>query len=158
MSSKNHKNRGGDKLLTKGNNFKLPEQAEKNPFSLPEDYFSTLSSRVNQRIKEESAEENTPTISLWKRVRPHLALAATITGFALISLTALQLILGDKGNQQDYYELSMLDEAGILEEFVLQESLDYGDESEEAYTDWEEEAMTYLASSDVDLDLLLNEN
>jgi hypothetical protein len=158
MSNHHHKNQGAAKVVTKGTNFKLPEPAEKNPFSLPEDYFSTLSSRVNEKIKGEGEDENTPGISLWKRVRPHLALAAVIAGFALISFTALQLILGDKGYQQDYYELSLLDEAGILEEFVLQESLDYGDESEDTYTEWEEEAMTYLASSDVDLDLLLNDN
>ena len=157
MSNNNHKNKG-NQGNAEGSKFKLPEQAEKYPFSLPEDYFSTLSSRVNEKIKGESETENKPTISLWKRVRPHLALAAAITGFALISFTALQLILGENGVQQDYYELSLLDEAGILEEFVLQETLDYGDETENTYTEWEEEAMTYLASSDVGLDLLLFDN
>ena len=141
MSNINHKD------------FKLPEQAEKNSFSLPGDYFSTLSSRVSEKIK---GEEIRPNISLWKRVRPHIALAAAILGFALISVTALQLILGDNGSQQDYYDLAFLDEAGILEESVLQESLDYGEE--DSYTEWEQDAMAYLASNEVDLDLLLNEN
>ena len=137
------------------NRFKLPEQAERNPFSLPEDYFSTLSSRVSEKIKGEG---NRPVISLWKRVRPHIALAASIIGFALISMIALQFILGDNVSQQDYYDLSFLDEAGILAESVLQESLDYGEEDENAYTEWEEDAMAYLASNEVDLDLLLYEN
>jgi len=134
------------------NNFKLPEQAERNPFSLPEDYFSTLSSRVSEKIK---GEEIRPGISLWKRVRPHIALAASIIGFAIISMIALQFILGDN-NQQDYYDLALLDEAGILDESVLQESLDYGEE--DSYTEWEQDAMAYLASNEVDLDLLLSEN
>ncbi len=142
----------------KHNNFKLPDQAEKTPFSLPEDYFSTLSTRVGEKIKREEEKEDIPSISLWDRVRPHLALAAAIAGFALISVTVLQFLIGDKSGEQDYYDLSLLDEAGILDESVLQESLDYGEENEDAYTEWEEEAMTYLASNDMDLYLLLDEN
>ena len=154
--------------------FKLREHAERNPFSLPDDYFNTLSSRVNEKRRMGEGEngrkgegekrrmgesEIRPTITLWKRVRPHLALAAAITGFAFISLTTLQLILGDRNNESGYYDLSLLDEAGIiLDESAVQESLDYGEDSEDTYTEWELEAMTYLASSDVGLDLLLAEN
>lgn len=140
--------------------FKLPEKAERNPFSLPDDYFSTVSSRVNEKIRKDEKEDLHQTISLWKRVRPHLALAATIAGFALISLTVLQLILGDRGNQQGLYDLALLDETGIiLDESAVQESLIYSEEeSEESYTEWEQDAMSYLASSDMDLDLLLSQN
>ena len=146
---------------TRHKKFKLSEHTERNPFSLPDEYFSTLSSRVNERIEKgrKGEEEARPTITMWQRVRPHLALAAAITGFAFISLTALQLILGDKNDESGYYDLSLLDEAGIiLDESAVQESLDYGVDNEASYTDWEVEAMTYLASSDVGLDLLLAEN
>lgn len=147
--------------------FKLQERAEGNPFSLPENYFSTLSKRIDEkRIREDENDESKdiskevihPNLSLWNRVRPHLALAATIAGFALISITALQFILGDKRIQQDYYDLSLLDEAGILDESVLQESIDFGTEDEDVYSEWEQDAMAYLASNEVDLNLLLNEN
>lgn len=157
-------------------NFKLPDRAEKNPFSAPEGYFSTLSARVKEKIQQEESssakaldepsfakalddkeEDFRPAISLWSRVKPHLALAAAIIAFALISVTTLQFLLGDKGDQQDYYDLALLDEAGILDESVLQETLDYGLEEEDALSEWEEDAITYLASNDMDLHLLLNE-
>lgn len=155
MSNKEHKK------------FKLPEQAEKNPFSVPKDYFSTLSARVNMKIlREESSyakasddkdEGIRPNIPLWNRVRPHLALAAAIVAFALISVTTLQFILGDKSDD-NYYDLAMLDDAGILDEYAVQETYDYGEEDEDAMTEWEEDAITYLANNDMDLYLLLGEN
>lgn len=145
MSNKEHKS------------FKLPEKAEKQPFAVPEDYFSTLSARVNMKIMEESSYAKAPDISLWNRVRPHLALAAAIVAFALISITTLQFILGDN-SEDDYYDLAMLDDAGILDEFVIQETYDYGEADEDVLTEWEEDAIRYLASNDMDLYLLLGEN
>ncbi len=139
--------------------FKLPGNAKENPFSVPEDYFNTFSSSLAKRMKFEEESEIRPTVTLWKRVRPHLALAAVIAGFALISLTALQLILGEKSNSDSYYNLGFLDEAGILNESTFQETIaDIENDDYDSYSEWEEDAMTYLASNEVNLDALLYEN
>lgn len=69
---------------------KLKEIPDKNPFKVPEDYFEdvnrkiiTATSGYNQETKE---------IRLYKRVRPYLLIAASITGFLILSYTAIQLL------------------------------------------------------------------
>ncbi len=104
--------------------------------------------------------ENTPVKTLWQSVRPHLALAAAILGFALISFTTLQFIIGGNSGSQDYYDLAFMDKAGIIQdELVFQETFAYSEEEgEDSYSEWEEDAMIYLASNEVNLDMLLIEN
>ena len=144
---------------------KLSESSPTNPFSVPDGYFSNFSSRLEERIKKEEVPivigmKNIPERTLWNKVRPHLALAAAIIGFAMISFTALQVIIGENRGGQNYYDLSMIDETGIiLDESVFNETYAYmEEEGEDSYTEWEEDAMIYLASNEVNLDILLSEN
>ena len=144
------------------NKYKFPEQAKDNPFSVPDGYFDSFSGRLMERLEGEretvrlGAGEKRGTI--WMRIRPQLSLAAAILGFALISITLMKVLIGT-GNMDESYDLSFLDQTGILNESVFQETLAESDEySDEVYSDWEVEAMNYLASNEVNLEALLSEN
>ena len=102
--------------------------------------------------KESSREERSSRRSgAGKRIRlmPYLSLAAAITGFALISFVVVQSILGSRLNDPAYYDLSMLDETGVLndENAILQSYTDV-ETQESDYNEWEEDALLYLASND----------
>lgn len=149
--------------------YKLPEQAKGQPFSVPDGYFESFSDRLKERIKghvdpgtgepgdrETFAEKDER--SVWMRIRPHFSLAAAIAGFALISFTVIRLLLGT-GNLEETYDLAFLEETGILNEAVFQETIYESEEyGETEYTDWEIDAMNYLASNGVNFDALLSEN
>ncbi len=141
------------------NRNKLADKSSGNPFSVPDNYFSNFSSRLQERIKMEEEIAYIPSKSIWQSVKPHLALAAAILGFALISFTTLQLIFGENQNY-DYYDMALMDKTGItLDELVFQETFAYSEIGEEdSYSEWEEDAMIYLASNEVNLDMLLIEN
>lgn len=143
-----------------------------NPFSTPDGYFDSLHDRVMERIRNTSstaenlsAGEAAGEIPSAKEprqrqkihLRPYLALAASISGVALIVYLLIQVVTGNQPAGSDLYDMAMLEEAGVtLDESLLLEA--YGDEDESTFTDWDEAAMVYLSSNEVDLMHLLDEN
>jgi hypothetical protein len=85
-------------------------------------------------------------------LQPYLSLAAAISGVALVVYIVLQSVTGSTGDT-NAYDIATLDRAGVTrDESILAEA--YNDTSEEedaAYAEWDEEAITYLASNEVDL-------
>jgi len=134
---------------------KIPTTPE-NPFKVPAGYFENVQDRVMANIRKEDAtvrQLNPQKIYL----RPYFALAASISGLALIVYVILQSVLGSQLVESPSYDLAFLDQAGvILDESVIAET--YANSEEDAYTDWEEGAMEYLASNEVDLIHLLESN
>ncbi len=150
------------------NKFKLPEQAKEQPFTVPEGYFDSFANRLEERVRageresgragEQKSGRAGERKGVARSLRPHLALAAAITGFALISFTIIRLIIGTGGIEESY-DIAFLDETGILNEAVFQETLAESEAySDEEYSEWEVDAMNYLASNEVNLDVMLSEN
>lgn len=127
-----------------------------NPFQVPHGYFEELPGRVMEKIRME--ENDSPGNSLKKvHLRPFISLAAAIAGLALVIYVVLQTIVGNQAYKNEYTDLAVLEETGIiLDEYAIAET--YALSEEETLTTWEEEAMNYLASNEVDLFHLLESN
>lgn len=125
----------------------LPPNPE-NPFRVPEGYFEDVQKRVMKQIRT-------------KRkiyLQPYLALAASISGVALVVYIVLQSVMGSRAGDDNAYDIATLDRAGIVQdESILAEAYNVEDEAT-AYSEWDEEAITYLASNEVDLLNLLDNN
>lgn len=164
----------------------IPPDPE-NPFKVPEGYFDDVQRRVMERIRaeEEGTEEKTglqfpvtekrATDAAAEKqqpgefsgseaprrkkiyLQPYLTLAAAISGVALVVYIVLQSVNGNwSGN--DTYDIATLDKAGIIQdESVLAETFT-GEEEESTYSEWDEEAIVYLASNEVDLLDLIDTN
>jgi hypothetical protein len=138
----------------------FPEK--ENAFKVPEGYFEQLPDKLLSRIREAektNQSEGTFQFRSERRIalRPYISLAASISGLALIIYLVLQSIMGSQLNDTSYSDLEILEEAGILsDEIVIAET--YALNSEDSYSDWEEDAMSYLASNEVDLIHLLENN
>ncbi|MFC2079953.1 hypothetical protein ACFLRQ_00600 [Bacteroidota bacterium] len=134
---------------------KIPSNSD-NPFRVPPEYFENLQERVMENIRKEENSAVRP-ISRKLFLRPYIALAASISGLALIIYVVLQSVIGTHLIENDSYDLALLEKTGImLDESVVAETFNNSEES--AYSDWEEEAMIYLASNEVDLIHLLESN
>ena len=119
-----------------------PEQT----FRVPEGYFENVREKVLDRIK---AEEQSRPRHKKIYLQPYLSLAAAISGVAIIVYIVLQSVMGSGDNS--YYDIATLDKVGFVQdESLLMENYALEDEAAE-YSEWDEEAITYLASNEVDL-------
>ena len=77
---------------------KLNEIPDKNPFKVPENYFE----EVNRKIISETAgyDLEVKRNSLYNRFRPYFLIAASVTGFIILSYTAVTLLSPQKTNSQ----------------------------------------------------------
>lgn len=90
-------------------------------------------------------------------LRPYLTLAASMSGIALIIYILLQTVIGSGLDEYGYYDMAVLDQAGVTyDEAIISET--YSMDEESIYSDWDRDAMVYLSSNEVDLLHLLDEN
>lgn len=133
-----------------------------NPFKVPDRYFEDFESRLVNRIKVENPVDNTEEKESKSKgskisLKPYLALVASISGIALITFTILQFVIGGRYYSDENYDLALLEESGIIiDEASISEI--YNSETLDEDTSWEEEAMNYLASKEVELEYLLAMN
>jgi hypothetical protein len=151
----------------------VPEIPE-NPFRVPNGYFNNLGDRVMDRIGNErtgaekvagrtpadagtDAAENSSFGGRKISMRPYLTLAASISGIALIIYILLQTVVGGRAGENGYYDIAMLDRVGVVyDEAIIAEAYEQIQESD--YSEWDEDAMVYLSSNEVDLIQLLDSN
>ena len=65
----------------------LNDIKKQNPFKVPENYFENLSERIMSQTS--ATEAGIPKKSIVRRLRPFLAMAASVALFALIGYTAI---------------------------------------------------------------------
>src|SRR5450759_4847084 len=77
---------------------KLNEIPDKNPFKVPENYFE----EVNRKIISATSGYNREVrkIGLYNKFRPYFLIAASVTGFILLSYSAVKLLTHDRINSQ----------------------------------------------------------
>lgn len=66
---------------------KLSETYSKRPFKIPDNYFDD----VNRKIIAATSGNEAKKVSLYGRIKPYLAIAATVSGVIIITYTALTL-------------------------------------------------------------------
>ncbi len=113
--------------------------------------------RAGQPVLERTEEE----AATGKRkiyLQPYITLAAAITGVALMVYIVLQSVMGNRAGETNPYDIATLDRAGIIhDEAILADA--YAEEEEATtYSEWDEEAIVYLASNEVDLLELIDTN
>ncbi len=74
--------------------------AGKNPFKIPENYFED----VNRKIISATAgnDKEVKKISLYRRLRPYVAIAASVAGFLLLSYVTLKLLTPVKSSSSAF--------------------------------------------------------
>jgi len=136
---------------------KIPPK-EENPFRVPDRYFGELYGNVMDRIGTENPQGEEVSVTQ-KRIslRPYISLAASITGIALVVYILLQTVVGSRLDEQAAYDIELLENYGIMQdEWMLKES--YEQETNQEYSEWEQDAILYLSSNEVDLEYLIDSN
>ena len=126
--------------------------SKKNPFRVPEDYFDTLADRTMAAIREEEPVKQGRVINL----RPFLALAAAILGFAILAAAMVRLISSDRPGGATESGTSLYAElaAEEIDMYMLENELSI---TEAVNTELTEEAVPseaiieYLMNEDIDL-------
>lgn len=136
----------------------IPGLSRKIPFSVPENYFSTLPSKIEERLSE------TQTVSILRNdtVRRGLALAAMFIGLVTVGYFGLRMILGGQDDRMlsgeevssaiEYYGYQFDDEmlmAAYVESDNNQNLQDADNETDVI--------IEYLSSEEIDFDDMLIE-
>ena len=142
------------------------EIKNKNPFRVPEDYFETLTEKTMSAIHESDREDISVAgeeITVKKiSLRPYLALAAAIAGFALVTTIMVRLVRNDRpaAFQSEEYSLFADLAAEEIDIYMLENELRKAEETEEsAWIDEEtlekeistEDIIDYLTMEDIDI-------
>ena len=91
-------------------------------------------------------------------LQPYITLAAAITGVALVVYIVLQSVMGNRAGETNPYDIATLDKAGIIHDEAILAEAYAGEEEATTYSEWDEEAIVYLASNEVDLLELIDAN
>lgn len=149
------------------------ETAKKNPFSVPGDYFESLADRTMAAIREEEAgrqeggQQPEPPVSQpgnagnakpgrVVNLRPFLALAAAILGFAILAAAMVRLVSSDRPGRANEAGTSLYAElaAEEIDVYMLENELNMTETvspelTEEAVAS--EAIIEYLMTEDIDL-------
>lgn len=77
---------------------KLNDIPDKNPFKVPDNYFE----EVNRRIISATSgfDQEIKKVSIYRRFRTSLLIAASVAGFIMLSYTAIKLLTHDRTKSQ----------------------------------------------------------
>lgn len=140
---------------------------KKNPFKVPGNYFDSFPEKLDKRIHAGASGKISKAERFWQVLRPQIALAAAITGFALIGYFGLRTFvqtgqesLSDEEitGYMDYYQDDFADYYLLS---VLEENDFYFEEEEELeswyYEDDPDLYIEYLYQDEVPIDLIYSE-
>lgn len=125
----------------------------KSPFKVPENYFE----EVNRKILSETTgkKHEVKQAGLYLRIRPYLAIAASVAGFILITFTTVKLLTAKDNN----YTMSEIvsDESPELfindiDLFSLEENAAFSASIERDSGVSSEEIIDYLLSENIEID------
>jgi hypothetical protein len=123
-----------------------------NPFKVPDNYFEEVSRKI---VYATSGSDNEiRKTGLFTRFRPYLLIAASVTGFILISYTALRLLSPSRSEKILTEMLAHQSEASLLNEidiFSLEESAASITFTEEISGADASEIIDYLISENIEI-------
>jgi len=131
---------------------KINDIPGKSPFKVPENYFE----EVNRKILSETSDrkEVKSSSSLLIRLRPYLAIAASVAGFIIISFIAVNLLTTKNQN----LNISEIISEGSIELYIndidlysLEENAALSASTEQESGVSKEEIIDYLISENIDI-------
>ncbi|HDR67700.1 MAG TPA: hypothetical protein ENN61_01485 [Bacteroidaceae bacterium] len=129
-----------------------------NPFSVPDGYFKNLPSRIMSKI--DSEKDNLSLIRThWYAFRSQIALAASIIGFALLSYFVVKMIIPQQSLETEYVDIALLEKMNVIpDDAYILDLLTVNDIGLSGQDIWMNEAVEYLSDSDIEIDLLLEQD
>ena len=132
-----------------------------NPFKVPDNYFDNLPEKTQVNIHAHENAISKPITRIIDYIKPHLALAAAILGFALIGYTGFRYLINKNSDSQirnreiaeyiDFYS-NDVDNTLIME--LLEEQEQQFIETDE---DLSEEIINYLLNENIDIYTIANQ-
>ena len=134
---------------------------KENPFRVPDNYFDNLPEKIQANIHTRKKAAGMPVTRIIDYLKPHLALAAAILGFALIGYTGFRYFINKNSNSNisnreiaeymDFYS-NDVDNTLIMELLEEQEQ-----QSVEINDDLSEEIIDYLLNENIDIYTIVNQ-
>ncbi|MBN2698169.1 MAG: hypothetical protein JXR52_05035 [Bacteroidales bacterium] len=116
---------------------------------MPERILSKIESEKNQTPRSRD---------LRFSIRSQIALAASLIGFAFFSYVVVRTLVPQQTEENGYFDIAILDEMNAIpDDAYIMDLLPAGEEGLSETDIWINAAVEYLANSDVEIDLLLEQ-
>lgn len=152
--------RGSFKMGKYNKNLEKLKGNNKNPFSVPEGYFDTFPTKMQERILSNNQEQSW-ALKFFRYAKPQFALGFMIIAFAVIAITTVNLILDNESTSIDsdlYTRIIEVDASEFSEEHFIDVLLD---EDKKKINDHKTEEtdlyIHYLLDEDIDYGTLIDE-
>ena len=133
---------------------------KENLFRVPDNYFDNLPEKIKANIHAREKEVSNPT-RLVDYIKPHLALAAAILGFAIIGYTGFRYFINKNSDSQisnqeiaEYMDFYLNDSDNILIMELLEEQ---EQQPVDTIDDFSEEIIEYLLNENIDIYTIANQ-
>jgi hypothetical protein len=133
---------------------KINKISSKNPFKVPDNYFNEVSNKILASISETETGRDVRKISLYRRFRTSLLVAASIAGFVIISYTAVRLFVPHHSDIQLSETINEINNESIMNDvdvFTLEESLSSSMLPEEGPDVSKKDLIDFLLQNNVEL-------
>jgi len=131
---------------------KLDDISKKNPFKVPDNYFEEVNRKIISVTAD--ADESVRKISIFKRFRTSLLVAASIAGFVIISYSALKILAPDRSGYQVSEAIFELNQDSLINDIdilSLEESAASFELSEEGPDVSKKDIIEYLMLENIEL-------
>jgi len=130
------------------------KKLKEHPFGVPEGYFESFASRLQERIREEES-SHVPVRRMVIPAKFRIAMAAAVVGLALISYSIIRINATGNGANGSFPEMALLEELQVFDDdrylYDLIDEMDEEMNEEEAFA---VQAIEYLAINDAEMVLL----
>ncbi len=134
---------------------------KENPFRVPDKYFDNLPEKIQANIHVRKKATGMPVTRIIDFLKPHLALAAAILGFALIGYTGFRYFINRNSDSQirnreiaEYMDFYSNDFDNTLIMDLLEEQEQQSIETDD---DLSEEIINYLLNENIDIYTIANQ-
>ena len=134
---------------------------KENPFRVPDKYFDNLPEKIQANIHVRKKATGMPVTRIIDFLKPHLALAAAILGFALIGYTGFRYFINRNSDSQirnreiaEYMDFYSNDFDNTLIMDLLEEQEQQSIETDD---DLSEEIINYLLNENIDIYTIVNQ-
>ena len=130
----------------------IDKNRDNNPFKVPENYFESVNSKIIAATS--GLETETRKFSFYSRFRPYVLVAASVTGFVILSIFAATIYINDKKNDKISEIITEIPDDSYLNEIdisTLEESYESASISPEIPEMKKSDIIEYLLINNIEL-------
>ena len=125
----------------------------KNPFKVPENYFTEVNRKIISATTGET--EKPASMGIYRKIRPYLLAAASVSGFIIISYFTLMIITSRKDVEANFTNRITMPYINDIDIYSIEESIGAIDITEGLHDIKKTDIVDYLIHENIEADAII---